>query len=124
MTLALLLAATPAPLRPRSRSLWEVSPGIEGFFYGFFVLAVAAILLSWSMVRHMRKIQHNQRVRDRAEGGAAADGAGDGVTGDGGATGAGAADAAAAGDRATGDGATGEGAAGDGKTGHGASPRR
>lgn len=66
MTSLLLLAATPAP-EPVEMELWEVTPGIEGFFWGFFVLAVLAIPLFLSMTRHMRRVDHNERLRRAAE---------------------------------------------------------
>lgn len=66
MTSLLLLAATPAPA-PVEMEIWEVTPGIEGFFWGFFVLAALAIPLFLSMTRHMRRVDHNERLRRAAE---------------------------------------------------------
>lgn len=38
--------------------LWEASPGVQGFLYGFFILGIALALLMWSMTRHLRKLRH------------------------------------------------------------------
>lgn len=63
-----LLAATPTPSpSPAQLQPWEVSPGIEGFFWGFFVLALVSIVLFRSMTKHMRRVDHNQRLLERAE---------------------------------------------------------
>ncbi|WP_127129755.1 hypothetical protein [Georgenia sp. SYP-B2076] len=63
-----LLAATPTPAPPPTQMQpWEVSPGITGFFLGFFVLAVVCIPLFRSMNKHMRRVDHNQRLLERAE---------------------------------------------------------
>lgn len=70
----LLLATTPAP-DPVELEIWEVSPGIEGFLWGFLLLAVLAIPLFLSLVKHMRRVDHNARVRQRAEEAAAAEAA-------------------------------------------------
>lgn len=67
----ILLAATPSPT-PVEMEAWVVSPGLEGFFWGFFLLAAAAIPLFWSMTRHMRRVDRNARLRDEAEAAAAA----------------------------------------------------
>jgi hypothetical protein len=62
------LLATPGPTpTPVEMEPWTVSPGLEGFFWGFFVLALVSIPLFWSMTRHMRKVDHNARMRDLAE---------------------------------------------------------
>lgn len=68
----ILLPAAPTPT-PVEMEAWVVSPGLEGFFWGFFLLAVAAIPLFWSMTRHMRRVDRNARLRDEAEAAAAAD---------------------------------------------------
>ena len=63
-----LLAATATPTpSPAQLQPWEVSPGIEGFFWGFFVLALVSIVLFRSMTKHMRRVDHNQRLLERAE---------------------------------------------------------
>ena len=67
----ILLVATPSPT-PVEMEAWVVSPGLEGFFWGFFLLAAAAIPLFWSMTRHMRRVDRNARLRDEAEAAAAA----------------------------------------------------
>lgn len=67
----ILLPAAPTPT-PVEMEAWVVSPGLEGFFWGFFLLAVAAIPLFWSMTRHMRRVDRNARLRDEAEAAAAA----------------------------------------------------
>ncbi|MFH5824378.1 hypothetical protein [Georgenia sp. AZ-5] len=61
-----LTAQSPAP-QPTEMELWEVTPGIEGFFWGFFLLAIIVIPLFISMNRHMRKVDHNERLRRQAE---------------------------------------------------------
>lgn len=58
-----LVFETPSPAADLT-SAWVVSPGIEGFI-AFMVLAVAAWLLSMSMVRHVRKA--NFRAAEREE---------------------------------------------------------
>ena len=68
----ILLPAAPTPT-PVEMEAWVVSPGLEGFFWGFFLLAAAAIPLFWSMTRHMRRVDRNARLRDEAEAAAAAD---------------------------------------------------
>ncbi|MHB1289889.1 hypothetical protein, partial [Georgenia sp.] len=73
MTSLLLLATTPAP-DPVEMEIWEVTPGIEGFVWGFFLLAVIAIPLFFSMTKHMRRVDHNERLRQRAEAEATATG--------------------------------------------------
>lgn len=73
MTSLLLLATTPAPA-PVELEIWEVTPGIEGFVWGFFLLAVIAIPLFFSMTKHMRRVDHNERLRQRAEAEASAAG--------------------------------------------------
>ncbi|GAA1627426.1 hypothetical protein [Georgenia ruanii] len=66
--LVLLLAASPSPSpAPRELQPWDVSPGIEGFFWGFFILAVLAIPLFWSFTKHMRRVDHNARLRAAEE---------------------------------------------------------
>ena len=67
----MILLATPSPT-PVEMEAWVVSPGLEGFFWGFFLLAAAAIPLFWSMTRHMRRVERNARLRDEAEAAAAA----------------------------------------------------
>ena len=64
----LLLAASPSPSpAPTELKPWDVSPGIEGFFWGFFVLAVLAIPLFLSFTKHMRRVDHNARLREAEE---------------------------------------------------------
>ncbi|KAE8764763.1 hypothetical protein [Georgenia thermotolerans] len=66
--LVLLLAASPSPSpAPRELQPWDVSPGIEGFFWGFFILAVLAIPLFLSFTKHMRRVDHNARLREAEE---------------------------------------------------------
>ena len=77
----ILLAATPSPT-PVEMEAWVVSPGLEGFFWGFFLLAAAAIPLFWSMTRHMRRVDRNARLRDEAEAAAAAEDAARGPAAD------------------------------------------
>ncbi|TRW43773.1 hypothetical protein [Georgenia yuyongxinii] len=78
--LLVLMAETPSPTpAPTELELWEVSPGIEGFVWGFLLLAVLVIPLFWSMTKHMRRVDHNERLRLQAEevaAQAASDGAG------------------------------------------------
>jgi hypothetical protein len=64
--LVLLLAESPSPA-PKELQPWDVSPGIEGFFWGFFILAVLAIPLFLSLTKHMRRVDHNARLRQAAE---------------------------------------------------------
>lgn len=71
MTPLMLLATTPAP-DPVEMEIWEVTPGIEGFLWGFLLLAVLAVPLFLSLVKHMRRVDHNARVRQREEEEAAA----------------------------------------------------
>ncbi|MFC7404926.1 hypothetical protein [Georgenia alba] len=68
MILTALLAESPSP-GPQEGELqpWEVSPGILGFIFGFFLLAVAAIPLFRSMAKHMRRVEHNAELRRREE---------------------------------------------------------
>ncbi|PFG38790.1 hypothetical protein ATJ97_1277 [Georgenia soli] len=69
----LLLAASPTPApAPSEMEPWEVSPGLIGFLLGFFVLAIAVVPLFRSMAKHMRRVDHNERLRQAAEEGAAA----------------------------------------------------
>lgn len=75
----IVLAATPSPT-PVEMEAWVVSPGLEGFFWGFFLLAAAAIPLFWSMTRHMRRVDRNARLRDEAEAATAAQDAARGAT--------------------------------------------
>lgn len=68
MTVSLLLASWSAPEPSPSPSnveltIYNVSPGISGFI-AFFVLAVAGILLLWSMVRHLRIVDRNAEPGD------------------------------------------------------------
>jgi uncharacterized protein (DUF58 family) len=66
--LLVLMAETPTPTpAPTEMELWEVSPGIEGFLWGFMLLAVLVIPLFWSMTKHMRRVDHNERLRVQAE---------------------------------------------------------
>lgn len=46
--------------------IWDASPGLQGFLYGFFVLGIALALLMWSMTRHLRKLRHLAE-QERAE---------------------------------------------------------
>jgi hypothetical protein len=67
MTYAFLVASpSPAP-EPTEMEPWEVSPGLLGFLLGFFVLAVAVVPLFRSMAKHMRRVDHNERLRQAAE---------------------------------------------------------
>ncbi|WP_418607724.1 hypothetical protein [Georgenia sp. SUBG003] len=67
MTYVLFAASpTPAP-EPTEMEPWEVSPGLMGFLLGFFVLAVAVVPLFRSMAKHMRRVDHNERLRRAAE---------------------------------------------------------
>lgn len=52
--------------------LWEASPGLTGFIFGFFVLGIALIFLMWSMSRHLRRAQHNDPERAGADSAATA----------------------------------------------------
>lgn len=61
-----LLTESPTPA-PAEMEPWEVSPGIEGFLLGFFLLALAVVPLFLSMTKHMRRVDHNERLRQRAE---------------------------------------------------------
>jgi hypothetical protein len=70
-----LLTESPTPA-PAEMEPWEVSPGLEGFLLGFFLLALAVVPLFLSMTKHMRRVDHNERLRQRAE--AAADDGPDG----------------------------------------------
>ncbi|GAA4288737.1 hypothetical protein [Georgenia daeguensis] len=70
-----LLTESPTPA-PAEMEPWEVSPGLEGFLLGFFLLALAVVPLFLSMAKHMRRVDHNERLRQRAE--AAADDGPDG----------------------------------------------
>lgn len=70
-----LLTESPTPA-PAEMEPWEVSPGLEGFLLGFFLLALAVVPLFFSMTKHMRRVDHNERLRQRGE--AAADGGPDG----------------------------------------------
>ncbi|MDO5724439.1 MAG: hypothetical protein Q4P33_08625 [Flaviflexus sp.] len=54
-------SADTAPLE-----LWEASPGLQGFLYGFFILGIALALLMWSMTRHLRKLRY-AADKERAE---------------------------------------------------------
>jgi hypothetical protein len=64
----LLLAASPTPApAPTQTEPWEVSPGLLGFLLGFFVLAIAVVPLFRSMAKHMRRVDHNERLRQAAE---------------------------------------------------------
>jgi hypothetical protein len=68
MTFVLLLAESPTPApAPTEMEPWEVSPGLLGFLFGFFLLAVAVVPLFLSMTKHMRRVDHNERLRQRAE---------------------------------------------------------
>ncbi len=68
MRAAVLLAESPSPgsevgdIQP-----WEVTPGIMGFIFGFFLLAVALIPLFRSLVKHMRRVEHNAELRRRED---------------------------------------------------------
>ncbi len=64
--LVLLLAESPSP-GPRELQPWDVSPGIGGFFWGFFVLALLVIPLFLSFTRHMRRVDRNARLCQEAE---------------------------------------------------------
>jgi hypothetical protein len=75
-----LLTESPTPA-PAEMEPWEVSPGLEGFLLGFFLLALAVVPLFFSMTKHMRRVDHNERLRQRAE--AAADDGPDGPLDDG-----------------------------------------
>jgi hypothetical protein len=68
MTFVLLLAESPTPApAPTEMEPWEVSPGLMGFLFGFFLLAIAVVPLFLSMTKHMRRVDHNERLRQRAE---------------------------------------------------------
>lgn len=75
----MILFATPTPT-PVEMELWEVSPGLAGFFWGFFALAVLVIPLFWSMTRHMRTVERNARLREQED--RARDGDGGAAVGD------------------------------------------
>ncbi|MGC5628650.1 hypothetical protein ACPYO6_10450 [Georgenia sp. Z1344] len=45
---------------------WDVSPGIEGFF-AFFALAAVVVALGFLVVRQMRRVDQNARVRAAQE---------------------------------------------------------
>ncbi|GAA4421956.1 hypothetical protein GCM10023169_15640 [Georgenia halophila] len=90
MILAVLLAESPSPSpEPSELQAWEASPGLMGFVFGFFLLALAVIPLFRSMVKHMRRVEHNAEVRrleeeaaaeeqEQADGGETSDGGWDG----------------------------------------------
>ncbi|MFD1504269.1 hypothetical protein FE374_04290 [Georgenia yuyongxinii] len=85
--LLVLMAETPSPTpAPTELELWEVSPGIEGFVWGFLLLAVLVIPLFLSMTKHMRRVDHNERLRVQAEEAAAQAAASDGAGHPGGVT--------------------------------------
>lgn len=50
--------------------IWDVSPGIEGF-WAFFTLAAAVAVLGFLVMRQMRRVDQNARVRAAQEAAAA-----------------------------------------------------
>lgn len=68
MLLAAAVRARAAPGPSPSPSndeltIYNVTPGISGFI-AFFVLALVAIVLVWSMVRHLRTVDRNAAPGD------------------------------------------------------------
>ena len=57
-------SATPSP-ESAPIELWEASPGLAGFLYGFFAIGIALVFLMWSMNRHLRRITYEERRRAR-----------------------------------------------------------
>lgn len=55
-------ASTPLPTSPEHFTIYNVTPGIEGFLL-FFVLAVAALLLGRALVRRLRRVDSGAQSR-------------------------------------------------------------
>lgn len=62
---SLTMLAT-ASVQPEEFTVYTVTPGLMGFIW-FFIFAVAGWLLFRSLAGHMRRVDHNARVRREAE---------------------------------------------------------
>ncbi|HLV04265.1 hypothetical protein [uncultured Georgenia sp.] len=64
--LLVLAAQTPSPSpTPTEHTIYTVTPGIGGFI-AFFALALAGWLLFRSLVKHMRRVDHETLRREQA----------------------------------------------------------